>query len=232
MKTLLATLALLVAVAADAGAGQSAEVDIAFREGRVSIAASNVSAASVLAVWSKVGQTAMNGTELLEKRIITLKQADLVEAEALQLIVGHEFDVRSSLKRAVEPGTSVYADLSVSAAEPWTDPEVKYSYFEPEKAVRTDSLEPSWPVLEKVPDAPETIYEYYMSDRTVPDGLKAEYTTLDLREWRDPEIRFKYYFKLFDLEPMTPVYPATTNPNPWVDPEKRFKYFVPAKAGS
>jgi len=229
MKTMLATLALLVAVAADAGAGQSAEVDIAFREGRVTIAASNASAAAVLAVWSKVGQTAMKGTELLEKRIITLKPVDLGEAEALQLIVGREFEVKSSLKRAVEPGTSVYADLSVTAAEPWVAPELRYSYFEPEKAVQIDSLKPSWPVLEKVPDAPETIYEYYLSERTAPDGLRADYPTVEPLDWKDPENRFKYYFKLFDLEPMTPVYPKTTNPNPWVDPEQRFQYFVPAK---
>ena len=229
MKTMLSTVALLVAVAADAGAGQSAAVDIAFREGRVSIAASDVSAASVLAVWSKVGQTDMKGTELLEKRIIRLKLADLGEAEALQLIVGHDIDVKYSLKREVEPGTSVYAYLLVAATEPWVNPEVKYSYFEPEKAVRTDSLEPSWPVLEKLPDAPETIYEFYMSARTAPDGLRAEYPTVDPRDWKDPEILFKYYVKPLDLEPMTPVYPTTTNPNPWVDPEKRYKYFVPNK---
>jgi hypothetical protein len=109
---------------------------------------------------------------------------------------------------------------------------VKYSYFEPEKAVLTDSLEPSWPVLEKLPDAPETIYEFFVSERTASDGLKAEYPTIDPRDWKDPEIRFKYYFKLFDLEPMTPVYPKTTNPNPWVDPEKRYQYVVPNKIGS
>jgi len=173
----------------------------------------------------------MKGTELLEKRIIRLKLADLREADALRLIVGDEFDVEGSLKPKLESGTSVYAYLFVTGAKPWVDPEVKYSYFEPEKTVRTEFFEPRWPVLEKAPDAPETIYEYHMSDRTVPDGLKMEYPTVDPRDWKDPEIRFKYYFK-FDLEPMTPVYPKTTNPNPWVDPEKRYQYSVPNKIGS
>jgi hypothetical protein len=235
MKTMLATVALLVAVSANAAAGQ--EVDIAFRDGRVSLAAADASATYVLAVWSKVGQTEMKGTELLEKRLVTLRLADVPEGEALQLILGREFSFTGSLKRFVEPGTSGYAYLSVTAvaAEPWVDPEVKYAhvYYVPENAV-PDSQVPKYQALEGEWFDPELRYQsaYYVPEKAQGESATPVYKTVDPGLWTDPETRFSYYDPSEGAEQPKPVYPKTSIPSPWVDPEVRFKdvYVVPNKA--
>ena len=200
VATVVAAVAVSLGVPAMSEARQVQGIEIAFANGRVSLAVEQASASQVLAEWSRAGKTEIIGAERAARRRVTgLKLVDVSEDEALEAILGSSFGF-VEMVRAAEPGLSTVRRLVIGEANP------------PDER----PVDPSIP--------PEARYSYYVPEKAISDFGAPVYETPDPR-WTIPEKRFEYFLKDFatiEVDP-TPV------PVPSTYPELRFKYFVGSK---
>ena len=200
MATVVATVALLLGVAAASDARQRAGVTIAFAGGRVSLVADRVPASDVLAEWSRIGKTEIIGGEGAGTRLVSVKLDDVSEAEALDAILGPTFGYVTVL-RSAEPGLSSVKRLVLGESappeeepvDPSAPPEARYSYYVPDKALSGENYgTPEYVKLKELPPAPETRFDYYTPEKATSDVGTPVYEKLD-EQWVIPEKRFKYF---------------------------------------
>jgi hypothetical protein len=200
VATVVAAVAVSLGVPAMSEARQVQGIEIAFANGRVSLAVEQASASQVLAEWSRAGKTEVIGAErTATRRVAALKLVDVSEGEALEAILGSSFGF-VEVVRAAGPGLSTIRRLVIGEANP---PEEK-------------PVDPSSP--------PESRYSYYVPEKAISDFGAPVYETPDPR-WTIPEKRFEYFLKEFATFEADPI----PMPAPTTYPEVRFKYFVGGK---
>lgn len=236
MATVVAAAALILGVPVASDAHQVAGVEIAFANGRVSVAVEQATARQVLAEWSRIGRTEIVGAELADKRIVTgLKLADVSEGEALEAILGKSFGF-VQLVRGPQSGLSSTSRLVIGAALPAENdekakvqrnsslpPEARFDYYVPDKAAEGEDF--GKPVYEKLEvPAPETRFDYFQPQKMSGDYGMPVPSPID-PHWQIPEKTFEYFSKEF-----TKVYAVEPpKPAPTTYPEVRFKYYTPPK---
>jgi hypothetical protein len=119
MKSLLATVALLVACALPANAQQ---LTLHISNGRVTLDAVNVSARQILAEWARIGGTNVVGADKITGAALTLKLVDTPERQALDIILRNVAGYMAAPRRVASAGASAYDRIlvmatSVSAAQ-------------------------------------------------------------------------------------------------------------------
>jgi hypothetical protein len=225
VATVVAAAALCLGASVATDARQS--VKIAFGEGRVSLVAEEALVSDVLAEWSRVGKTEIVGAELVEKRRVTVVLEDVSEGEAIEAMLGKAFGF-VEMAKSIEPGLSSISRLVIGKApevDRSTPPEAQFSYYVGEKMLAGEDFgKPEYKVLEKLPPAPETIFDYFAPEKAVSDYGKPVYEPLDPR-WVIPELRFEYLLKDF---PKFEIADFVRTPTTY--PEVRFKYFCGPKA--
>ncbi len=85
------------------------ELVLSFKDGRVTLKATDVTLRQVLNEWSRLGQTRIVGLEKLGGGLLTLELTDLPEKQALEVLL------RSVAGYLAAPRASVAADASVAA---------------------------------------------------------------------------------------------------------------------
>jgi hypothetical protein len=210
-------------------------VEIAFADGRVSLAVDKAMATDVLAEWSRIGKTDVFGAELLKERVVSgVKLEDVAEGEALEAILGKSFgfvEMSTSAERGLSAirriviGTVLPPDMK--PVDPSVAPEVRYAYLVPDKVGSgPDYGKPEYVVLKELPTAPEILNVYFTPEKSYADYGKPVIEKFDPR-WVIPEKRFEFFLKDFPKFEIDPSFVRT----PTTYPEVRFTYFCGAKAG-
>lgn len=110
-----AALALAVCAAGAPVAAGGDEVDVRLDGGRVTLVADGAPLAAVLAAWSRAGDTRFVGAEPLGGEVLTLRLADVDEADALRLLLGAAAGYVAAERRTPVAGASRYDRVTVLA---------------------------------------------------------------------------------------------------------------------
>jgi len=100
---------LLVAAVCLPASVSAGELVLSFKDGRVTLKATDVTLRQVLTEWARLGQTRMVGLEKLGGGLLTLELTNVPEKQALEILL------RSVAGYAAAPRASVAADASVAA---------------------------------------------------------------------------------------------------------------------
>lgn len=100
---------LLVAAVCLPASVSAGELVLSFKDGRVTLKATDVTLRQVLNEWSRLGQTRMVGLEKLGGGLLTLELTNVPEKQALEILL------RSVAGYAAVPRASVATDASVAA---------------------------------------------------------------------------------------------------------------------
>jgi hypothetical protein len=106
----LAGAALLVLVS---GSDAAAEVQLAIRDGRVTLVATNATVRQILTEWARVGQTQIVNVERIGGGPVTLELAGVPESEALDLLLRSVTGYMASQRAAPETNLSQYDRILV-----------------------------------------------------------------------------------------------------------------------
>jgi hypothetical protein len=240
VKLTVATAVALVLTGSVNAAAQDANVKIAFEGGSVYLVAEAL-ASDVLSEWARVGKTEIWGASLLADQKLSLAVKGISEPDALRLILGEKYSFVGSVKAESMPGTSEYAVLRIDTLEALLEaqkaaasqPESRYEYLTPEKALWNDLGKFEAPESDPAPLVSERTYVYYTPEKA---GLVAVPVDVDLNvelPQGDPENRYSYYNSgdVYDI-PMasTFLYPIKLYRYAVGDPETRYTYYIPPKA--
>jgi hypothetical protein len=112
MRAAILAVVALVAVATSAVAQP---LSLQFREGRVSLNATNVPVRTILAEWARLGGTEVVGADKISGAPVTLQLEDLPEARALEIILRSVAGYMAAPRRAGTSGASAYDRILVLA---------------------------------------------------------------------------------------------------------------------
>ena len=110
---------LIAATAALAGAAApaSAELELSFDAGRVTVVASDVPLAAILAAWKQVGHTRFVAADSLPARPVSVHMENVPEREALRVLLraagGYIAAPREAAPAAGQPGRSAFAQVLI-----------------------------------------------------------------------------------------------------------------------
>jgi hypothetical protein len=137
----------LALVAAPAAAG---ELQLSFREGRVTLVARDVSVRQILDQWARVGQTRIVNIEKISGPVVSLQMVDVPETKALEALLRSASGYMVAARTGSPTGTSLFASvmiLPVSSAPPVTaagpvrpapQPAMPQPVFQPAQPVESD----------------------------------------------------------------------------------------------
>jgi hypothetical protein len=223
VRIILAAIALMATGGAlSAEPRQSAAIRMQFGDGRVTIVASDVLTADLLAEWSHIGVTEIAGADRVPDRRVTLNISDQDEEETLRLIAGPGFGFAGYVRSTSIPGTSRFARVTLVAAgiapraqtrssSPTGPPEARYSYPMPEK---------TW--LPQPPVSAPAAASVATSGALAPPEPEAVFDYSQPRQASQPVQDGNFW---------TGVH-RTTQPPPGPllqDPESRFEYSTPVR---
>ena len=100
------------------------EIGISMCGGRVTLVATGVPLADILAEWSRVGATRFVGADTLGREPVTLRLVDAPEARAIGLLLRAAAGYVAAPRRAGHPGRSRYDRVTILATTgtSWPDP--------------------------------------------------------------------------------------------------------------
>lgn len=113
---------LIAAIAALAGAAApaAAELELSFDAGRVTVVASDVPLAAILAAWEQVGHTRFVAADSLPARPVSVHMENVPEREALRVLLraagGYIAAPRGAAPAAGQPGRSAFAQVLIMPA--------------------------------------------------------------------------------------------------------------------
>lgn len=113
---------LIAATAALAGAAApaAAELKLSFDAGRVTVVASDVPLAAILATWEQVGHTRFVAADSLPARPVSVHMENVPEREALRVLLraagGYIAAPRGAAPAAGQPGRSAFAQVLIMPA--------------------------------------------------------------------------------------------------------------------
>jgi hypothetical protein len=141
------TAAALAFIAAPATAG---ELQLSFREGRVTLVARDVSVRQILDQWARVGQTRIVNIEKISGPVVSLQMVDVPETKALEALLRSASGYMVAARTSGPAGASLFASvmiLPVSTAPPVTaagpvrpapQPAMPQPVFQPAQPVESD----------------------------------------------------------------------------------------------
>jgi len=98
----------------------SADVQIAMRDGRVSIAAKDATIGQILSEWAKIGRTTVVNIEKLPGERVTLELTDVNEAQALELLLRRLTGYVVTARNAAAPDASAFDRIIIVPASMMT----------------------------------------------------------------------------------------------------------------
>lgn len=105
------------AVLAGAAAPAAAELELSFDAGRVTVVASDVPLAAILAAWEQAGHTRFVAADSLPARPVSVHMENVPEREALRVLLrtagGYIAAPREAAQAAGQPGRSAFAQVLI-----------------------------------------------------------------------------------------------------------------------
>ena len=104
-----------IVLCAVAAVPASAQLQLEFKEGRVTIDATSVPPRTILNEWAKLGDTRIIGAERIAGSPLTLKLIDVSEAQALEIILRSVAGYMAAPRGPASKGASMYDRILVMA---------------------------------------------------------------------------------------------------------------------
>jgi hypothetical protein len=153
MRTLVfcLSMALLAGAALPDPGGQPPRLQLALRDGRVTIIARDVPLTDLLAEWSRLGQTRIVNAEKLAGPRLTIELVDVSERDALDILLRSAAGYIAAPRPADRPGTSRYDRVTILAS---SRAPAAAAVSAPPESPRASSASPSYPAAAAAPAAP------------------------------------------------------------------------------
>jgi hypothetical protein len=143
---------LLVAAVSLPATASAGELALSFKDGRVTLKASDVTLRQVLNEWARLGQTRIVGLEKLGGGLLTLELTNLPEKQALEILLRSIAGYAAAPRASVEAGPGMAANLSrfdrlmllptsIASAAPMAPPRPAAAFAPPPQAAFPDPIQ-------------------------------------------------------------------------------------------